>query len=96
MRGDVLRGGVGKRVRVGVDEAGDDGVRGEIGEGNPGGCRVDDGLNAIAGDEDVGVRMHGAGADINEFAGENRLRDGGLLRMSCENGEEEGGNETAT
>ena len=72
---------------------------GKVSDGNARGRGVGDGLNAVAGDEDVGVRTNGAGADVDEFAGEHRLRNGrrgGLLRMSCEVGEEEGGNEAAT
>ena len=66
-------------MRVGVDEAGKHGVGGEIGDGNAGRGGVGDGLDAVAGDEDVGVRANVAGAHVDEFAGEDGLRDGRLL-----------------
>ena len=81
MRGDVLRCGIGERVRVRVDEAGEHGVCGEIGDGNAGGGGVGDGLDAVARDEDVGVRTKSAGADVDEFAGEYGLGDGGGLGL---------------
>jgi len=61
---------------VRVDEAGDDGIGGEVGDGDVVGCGVGDGLNAVAGDEDVGVLADVAGANVDELAGENGL--GGL------------------
>ncbi len=73
--GDALRCGVGEGVRVGVDESGDDGVCGKVSDGNAAGRGIGDGLDAIAGDEDVGVRTYGAGADVDEFAGEHGLGD---------------------
>lgn len=98
MRGDVLRGGIGERVGMRVNESGNDGVRGEIGNRDAAGRRVCDGLDAIAGDEDVSARMHGASADVDEFAGEHGLRHCwsiGLLTMHCGGGKEEGDKETA-
>jgi hypothetical protein len=66
---------------VRVDESGEYGVRGEIGDGNPRGCGLGYRLNAVAGDEDVGVRTDGSSADVDEFAGEHRLGDGGRLGL---------------
>ena len=77
--GDALGCGVGESVCVRIDEAGDDGVGGEIGDGNAGGGGVRDGLNAFASDHDVGVLTDVAGSDVNEFAGEDGLRCRGLL-----------------
>ncbi len=74
--GEVLRGGVGEDVAVGVDEAGEHGVVGQIGDGDAAWGGIGDGLDAVAGDEDVGVGAHGAGADVDELAGEDRLCDG--------------------
>ncbi len=45
--------------------------------GTPAGGGVSDGLDAIAGDENVGVRADIAGSDVNELAGEDRLGDRG-------------------
>jgi hypothetical protein len=40
-------------------------------------------LDAVAGDEDVGVRANGSSADVDEFAGEDGLGDGGRLLSVC-------------
>ena len=77
---------------------GTNGVGGEIGDGNAGGRGIGDGLDAVAGDQNVGVRLNGACADIDEFAGEHGLRHrgrGGLLSMNCGSRKEEGDKETA-
>ena len=69
-------------MRVRVDEAGENGIGGEIGDRDAGGRGVSDGLDAVAGDEDVGVRANGAGADIDEFAGKHGLRHRRLVRYA--------------
>ena len=93
--GPVLRGGVGERVAVDVDEAGENRIGREVGDSNALGRGVGDGLNAFAGDKDVGVGADLAGADVDELAGENGLSDsgrGGGLGANERSGENDGGN----
>jgi hypothetical protein len=89
---------------MGIDEAGKDGVRGEIGDRDAAGDGVGDRLNAISRDEDVGVLADRAGADVDQFASEYGLgecRCGGLLAKKNgggggeEGNKEEGGKEAA-
>lgn len=85
-------------MRVCVDEPGDDGVCGEVSDRDAGGRGISDGLDAVNGDQNVGVGMDGACADIDEFAGEHGLRHhrwGRLLSVKYGNGKEEGDKETA-
>jgi hypothetical protein len=43
-------------------------------------------LNAVAGDENVGVWTHGAGANVDELSGEHGLTDRGRLGLLGEGG----------
>src|ERR1035437_3027891 len=94
MGGEVLRGGVGEDVSVRVNETGENGVCGEVGYREAGGRGIGDGLDPVACDEDVGVSADLAGTHIDELAGEDGLRKGGLgwrLGYSNERRENEGG-----